>query len=60
MLSLTGEKPEDDLLAPALLREYSGVEIPRPLENALSTEAVHKVVIDREKMVDSVIGFALR
>lgn len=60
MLSLTGEKPEDDLLAPALLREYSGVEIPLPLENALSKEAVHKVVIDREKMVDSVIGFALR
>ena len=60
MLSLTGEKPEDDLLAPALLREYSGVEIPLPLENALSKEAVHKVVIDREKMVDSVIGFALK
>ena len=60
MLSLTGEKPEDDLLAPALLREYSGVEIPLPLENALSKEAVHKVVIDREKMVDSVRDFALR
>ena len=60
MLSLTGEKPEDDLLAPAMLKEYSGVEIPLPLENALSKEAVHKAVIDRERMADSVRDFALR
>ena len=60
MLSLTGNKPEDDLLAPKLLNEYSGVEIPLPLDSALSKEAIHKTIIDREKMADSVRGFALK
>ncbi len=58
LLSLTGEKPENDLTAPMLLREYSGVEIPLPLVNVLSKEPVHKELIGKEKMAKAVLAFA--
>jgi threonine synthase len=59
LLSLTGEKPEDDLLAPAALLEYTGTPIPAPLSQTLSKTPVHLGVIDREAMPESVLEFAL-
>ncbi len=59
LLSLTGEKPCDDLLAPARLLEHTGVEIPAPLSATLSKAPVHLDVIDREAMPSSVLEFAL-
>ncbi len=59
LLSLTGEKPCDDLEAPLLLAEYTKVEIPLPLSATLSKTPVHLGVIDREAMPSSVLDFAL-
>ena len=59
LLSLTGEKPKDDLTAPAMLREHSGVELPTPLEKILSRQPIHTDVIGKEKMTESVLSFAL-
>lgn len=59
LLSLTGEKPEDDLLAPELLMKKSGVDIPLPLKRILSLTPKHTDVIDKEKMPEAVLEFAL-
>ena len=59
LFSLKGEKPEDDLLAPEMLREVSGVEIPAPLARILGLTPVHLDIIDKEDMKASVRVFAL-
>ena len=59
LLSLTGTKPENDLLAPQLLEELTGVEIPLPLKRVLSLRPVHTGVIEKEDMQSSVLDFAL-
>ena len=60
LLSLTGSKPENDLFAPQMLRERTGVDIPLPLEKILSKTPIHNKVIDKERMADAVLGFALK
>lgn len=59
LASLGKEKPESDLDAPSLLNGYTEVEIPTPLLNALSKEAIHLGIIDKEKMAEAVADFAL-
>lgn len=59
LFSLKGEKPEDNLLAPEMLREVSGVEIPAPLARILGLTPVHLDIIDKEDMKASVRDFAL-
>nr|MBE6545700.1 threonine synthase [Oscillospiraceae bacterium] len=60
LLSLTGEKPCDDLDAPKALFSMTGVAVPSPLETVLSKQPIHLGVIDKDNMADSVIDFALR
>ena len=60
LLSITGSKPENDLFAPQMLRECTGVDIPLPLEKILSKTPIHNKVIDKERMADAVLGFALK
>ena len=59
LLSLTGSKPEDDLLALEKLNSYTSVEIPTPLAKTLGKPILHDGVIDRSDMKDSVTEFAL-
>ena len=59
LASLDKEKPESDLDAPALLKETTEVEIPAPLLSALSKEAIHLGIIDKENMAEAVLKFAL-
>lgn len=60
LLSLTGEKPCDDLDAPKALFSMTGVAVPSPLETVLSKQPIHLGVIDKDNMADSVIDFALK
>ncbi len=60
LLSLTGSKPDDDLLAPDALYEMCKVEIPSPLKSVLSKEPVHTGVIHKDKMAESVLEFAAK
>ena len=60
LLSLTGEKPEDDLKSLELLEEKTGVNIPAPLAATLTKSPIHKGVIDREEMREAVRDFALK
>lgn len=57
LLSLTGEKPEDDLDAPARLNEVSGVEIPTPLLNVLKAQPIHLGVCEKAEMSEAVFSF---
>ena len=57
--SVTGERPEDDLKSPSLLEQKTGVKMPEPLRRVLLMEAIHKDVIDREKMKESVTEFVI-
>ena len=57
LLSLTGEKPADDLSSPDKLNELSKVEIPLPLKAALSRKAVHLDVCAKENMAEAVLNF---
>ena len=59
LLSLTGGKPENDLDAPDMLNKLTNEEIPLPLKSALGKDAMHKDVIDKSCMADTVISFAL-
>ncbi len=59
LLSLTGGKPENDLDAPDMLNKLTNEEIPLPLKSALGKDALHKDVIDKSCMADTVISFAL-
>ena len=60
LLSLTGEKPEDDLLALEALERQTGVEIPSPLVKTLSKAPRFTDVIAKENMDLAVKGFALK
>ena len=60
LLSLTGGKPEDDLMALEELKAHTGSPIPAPLEAILTKTAIHTGVIDRDLMKDSVKDFALK
>ena len=59
VLSLTGEKPGNDLDAPCELKKISGVDIPAPLESILNKTPIHTDVIDKEQMAEAVLSFAL-
>ncbi len=58
LLSLTGSKPEDDLLALGMLKEHTGVEIPSPLARTLGKTPVYTGVIEREEMKSETGKFA--
>jgi threonine synthase len=58
LLSLTGEKPEDDLLALGMLKEHTGVEIPTPLARTLGKAPVYTGVIERDDMKNETRKFA--
>jgi len=60
LLSLTGSKPDDDLMALEALNAHTGSPIPAPLEAILTKAAIHKDVIDRALMKDAVRDFALK
>ena len=59
LLSLKGDKPEDDLLAPDLLHKLTGVEIPMPLARIMGLTPIHLDTINKEDMKESVRDFAL-
>ncbi len=59
LLSLTGAKPEDDLLALRALEEKTGVEIPAPLAATLAKTPIYTDVIEKCDMADTVREFAL-
>lgn len=59
LVSLGGEAPDDDLLAPTALTELTGVPIPTPLAHVLSLTPKHTGVIEKSDMKDSVREFAL-
>ena len=60
LLSITGEKPDNDLDAPALLQRLTGTELPKPLSDALAREPVHTDVYGRDKysLAEAVFSFA--
>ena len=60
LLSLTGERCENDLCAPSALEEMTRVKIPSPLADILTKEAKHTSVIDKSSMPHSVMEFALK
>ena len=53
-----GERPEDDLLAPDMLENYTGVAMPAPLASLKGKEVLHTGVIDKSDMQRSVLNFA--
>ena len=59
LLSLSGSRPESDLDAPAMLNSFSGVEIPKPLLDALSKAPIHNEVYGKDKysMTEAIFGF---
>ena len=59
-LSLSANKPENDLDAPLMLKELTGVDIPGPLEEILSKSAIHTGVCTPEDMTETVYRFALK
>ena len=59
LLSLSGAKPEDDLLALAALEEKTGVKIPAPLASTLTKKPIYTSVIDKCDMASAVCEFAL-
>jgi threonine synthase len=59
LLSLSGNKPEDDVLALEALKSVTGVEIPRPLLDTLSKTPRFETVISKENMDGAVKNFAL-
>ena len=60
LLSLTGSKPEDDLLALEALKDVSGVEIPAPLASIRTNTPKVTDVIDKDAMPCAVRKFALK
>ncbi len=59
LLSLTGARPEDDLLALEMLKNHTGVDIPAPLAAILDKPVLHDGIIDRTEMKQAVKDFAL-
>ena len=60
LLSLTGSKPEDDLLALEALNEKTGVEIPAPLASILTKAPIFTDVIEKTEMPAATRKFALK
>ena len=60
LLSLSGSKPEDDLLALEALNKLTGVAIPSPLASILTKEPKFTGVIEKDTMPMAVRGFALK
>ena len=60
LLSLTGSKPEDDLLALEALNKETGVEIPAPLASILSKAPIFTDVIEKDDMPSATRKFALK
>ena len=60
LLSLSGSKPEDDLLALEALNKLTGVEIPSPLASILTKTPKFTCVIEKDAMPEAVRGFALK
>ena len=60
LLSLTAAKPECDLDAPEMLRQFSGEAIPEPLVKVLSKPAIHTEVCDKEQMSSAVKSFVCK
>ncbi len=60
LFSLTGSKPEDDLLALEALKVVSGVEIPAPLASILTKTPKFTDVIEKDAMPCAVRKFALK
>jgi len=59
LLSIGGEKPEDDLLAPMQLEALTAVPMPAPLKAILAKKPVHTEFIARDDMKESTRKFAL-
>ena len=59
LLSLTGSKPKCDLDAPVMLRDFTGTEIPKPLEEVLSKAPIHTRIYGKDKaaMTEAVMDF---
>ena len=57
LLSLTGEKPIDEIGALEELHERTGVEIPAPLKNILGKPILHASIIDKQEMCENVRAF---
>ena len=55
--SITGKKPEDDLDAPKMLEELTGVVMPAPLAALYGKLVIHTDVIDKADMPKSVLEF---
>ena len=58
--SLTGNKPECDLDAPAMLEQLTSVSMPEPLARVLALDPIHLDVIRKEDMPASVLEFAIK
>ena len=59
LLSLGGDAPSDDLEAPMALECLTGVPIPAPLKRALVSEPRYLGVIEKDRMADAVLKFAI-
>ena len=57
ILSLTGERPIDEIGALDRLNEMTGVEIPTPLKNILGKSIRHASIIDKQEMKETVEAF---
>jgi threonine synthase len=57
LLSLTGERPIDEIGALDRLNEMTGVDIPAPLKNVLGKPILHASIIDRQEMMENVESF---
>ena len=60
LLSLTGGKPDDDLMALEALESVTGVSIPLPLKAILTKTPTYTDVINKEDMPEAVCKFALK
>ena len=56
--SLTGKRPDDELLALSKLEELTGEPIPVPLRELGDKKAIHTSVISKTEMKDTVSAFA--
>ena len=59
LLSVSGDRPEDDLMALEALEKRTGTPIPSPLAAILTKSAIHTGTIDRDDMKAAVREFAL-
>ena len=59
ILSLTGSKPENDLDAPEMLRDFTNSALPEPLEEVLSRTPIHTLIYDKSTnaMAEAMMDF---